>query len=127
MRIDSLNLPQAALNHSKVHGSGKDFPGIPAEKANELATTKRPTTEIIAASGTSDTEQTAKSALKGLENAISNLEAKDNKTKGIEQALEMLTRNLSRHAVTPPPADTGSTTPTTDGATAATTDGATTA
>lgn len=115
MRVDSLNLPQAAYSHSKVHGSGKAFPGTPAEKANETATSKRPVAENLAASGTGAAEQTAKSAPKGLENAISRLEAKQNSNKGIEHALEMLTRNLSRYQVTPPATDTGSTTPTTDG------------
>jgi len=115
MRVDSLNLPQTAYSHSKVHGSGKTFPGTPAEKANETATSNRPVAENLAASGPVAAEQTAKSAPKGLENAISRLESKQNNNKGIEHALEMLTRNLSRHQVTPPPTDTGSTTPTTDG------------
>ena len=117
MRVESLNLPQAAQNHSKVHGSGKAFPGTPAEKANETATSKRPSAENLAASGTSGAEQTAKSAPPGLANAVSRLEAKQNSNQGIEHALEMLTRNLARYQVTPPPTDTGSTTPTTDGTT----------
>lgn len=122
MRVESLNLPQAAHSHSKVHGSGKAFPGTPAEKANEAATSKLPGAENVAASGTTDAEQAAKSAPQGLTNAISRLEAKQNSTHGIEQALEMLTRNLSRYQLTPPPADTGSTAPTTDGSTASSTE-----
>jgi len=122
MRVESLNLPQAAQSHSKVHGSGKAFPGTPAEKANEAATSKFPSAENFAASGSTDAEQAAKSEPKGLANAISRLEAKQNRTQGIEQALEMLTRNLSRYQLTPPPTDTGSTTPATDGSTASSTE-----
>lgn len=122
MRVESPSLPQAALNHSKVHGSGKAFPGSPAEKANPTATSQRPFAENLAASGAADAEQTAKNAPQGLANAISRLEAKQNSSQGIEQALEMLTRNLSRYQVTPPAADTGSTTPTADGSTAGSTE-----
>lgn len=122
MRVESFNLPQAALNHSKVHGSAKAFPGTPAEKANATATSQRPFAENLAASGVADAEQTAKNAPQGLANAISRLEAKQHSNQGIEQALEMLTRNLSRYQVTPPATDTGSATPTADGSTASSTE-----
>lgn len=122
MRIESPNVHQAAHNHSKVHGSGKALPGTTAEKAKETASSQSPIPENLAASGTTDTEKTAKSAPKGLENAISRLEAKQNSNQGIEQALEMLTRNLSRYELTPPPTDTGSSTPPPDGTTASNTE-----
>lgn len=118
MRVESLNLPQAAHNQSKLHGSGKASPGVPAASANEAASSKRPIAENPAA----DTQKTAKTPPKGLENAISRLEAKDNSTKGTEQALEMLTRNLSRYQVTPPPADTSGTTPAADASTTGSTE-----
>lgn len=108
MRIDSTSLPQAALTHSKVHGSGKTFPGKGAENS--------------AAAGATTTDQTAKTAPQGLSNAISKLESKENSNKGIENALAMLTRNLSRYQVTTPPADTGTTTPTTPEASTPATD-----
>lgn len=110
MRVESTRLPQAAQNHSKVHGSGKASPGNAAEKAKPAASG----TESLAAAGPANTEQTAKTAPKGLSNAIARLEAKENSGKGIEQALEMLTRNLSRYQPAPPPAETDSALPATD-------------
>lgn len=108
MRVESTRLPQAAQNHSKVHGSGK---ASPAEKAKPAASG----TESLAAAGPANTEQTAKTAPKGLSNAIARLEAKENSGKGIEQALEMLTRNLSRYQPAPPPAENDGALPATDG------------
>ena len=40
MRIDSINLPQAAQKHSKVHGSGKVFPETAVEKNKAAAAGK---------------------------------------------------------------------------------------
>jgi hypothetical protein len=122
MRVDSLNLPQAAHSHSKVHGSGKALPGTSADKAKETANSQSTIPENLAASGTTETEKTAKTAPKGLENAISRLEAKQNSNQGIEQALEMLTRNLSRYELTPPPTDSDSSTPPPDETTASSTE-----
>jgi hypothetical protein len=119
MRVESINLPQAAQKHSKVHGSGKSLPGAAAEKANEAVISKQPVAENLAASGVADSEKAAKSAPKGLSNAMSQLAAKENGGKGIEQALEMLTRNLSRYSVTPPTTETGNAAPPTDDATPA--------
>lgn len=111
MRIESLNLPQAALNHRKANGAGKDFPDLPTAKAAAAAGSQAADTENLAASPLADIEKAAKTAPKDLENAISRLEAKDHSTSGTEQALSMLNRNLARYQATTP-VDTGSTEPT---------------
>lgn len=125
MRVDALKLPQAALQHSKVHGTGKPFPGIPAENANAQATSQRPTTENIAAQTqpTTGSERAEKLTPAGLLAAQLRFQAMDSSemTRGQSRALEVITRNLERYQAhagttgTTPPAtapDTSAATPT---------------
>ncbi len=105
MRVDSLKLPQAALQHSRVHGTDKPFPGVPSEKANENAGSKRPASENIAASTVSNTTETAtgntseKLTPSGLMAAQLRFQgiAEADRTQGQSRALEVITRNLARY------------------------------
>ena len=103
MRIDSVNLPAAARQNSRVHSSSTPFPGIPSEKANEVATTKRPEAENIAAQANA-AEKPEKSAVEkltpeGLLNALKRFETMtaEEMNKGQTQALASINRNIARY------------------------------
>lgn len=129
MRVDSLKLPQAAQQHSRVHGSDKAFPGFPAEKANEAATAKHSPAENIAATATAtDSSSAEKSKLtpSGLLAAQLRFQgiAEADRTHGQSRALEVITRNLSRYQTesTVVPTSVEATTPPVDPVTETTTE-----
>lgn len=103
MRVDSLTLPQAPRENSRVFNPTKTFPGNAPTQANEAATTGRPDAANIAAeaaaastSGKKDSEKLTPAGLLAAQVRFSTMNP-DEMTKGQTQALESINRNIARY------------------------------
>lgn len=108
MRVDSASLPQAARENSRAQSTSKPFPGIPAEKANEIATTKRPNVENIAAKANAadkpakpETEKLTPAGLLAAQLRFESMNVEE-MNKGQTRAMEVINRNLARYQANEP-------------------------
>jgi hypothetical protein len=109
MRVDATTLPQAARENSRASQNvSKPFPGIPAEKANEIATTNRPTTENIAAKANAaekpakpESEKLTPAGLLAAQLRFESMNVEE-MNKGQSRAMEVINRNLARYQANEP-------------------------
>ena len=108
MRVDSFKLPPAALQNGKPQAADKafqaekTFPGVPADKANPNATTRRPGVEAttppatIAETPASSGEKLTPAGLLAAQLRFQGISEAD-RTPGQSRAFEVISRNIERY------------------------------